>query len=71
MTGFFVMEQEKKIQENFEELKKQSELTDKFVKLVDQLKIDDKDIPKTEKGLNTKVKELMQRLEKKIDKSKE
>jgi hypothetical protein len=71
MTGFFVMEQEKKIQNNFEELKKQSELTEKFVKLVDQLKIDDKDIPKTEKGLNTKVKELMQKLEKKIDKSSE
>lgn len=71
MTGFFVMEQEKKIQNNFEELKKQSELTEKFVKLVDQLKIDDKDIPKTEKGLNTKVKELMQKLEKKIDKSKD
>ena len=62
------MEKEKKIQENFEELKKQSEITEKFVKFVDQLKIDDKDIPKTNKGRNTKVKQLMKKLEKKIEK---
>ena len=62
------MENEKKIQENFEELKKQSEITEKFVKFVDQLKIDDKDIPKTNKGRNTKVKQLMKKLEKKIEK---
>jgi hypothetical protein len=68
MTGFFVMEEEKKIQENFEELKKKSEITDKFIKLVNKLKLDERDIPKTEKGINSKAKELMEKLEKKLEK---
>ncbi len=66
MTGFFIMT--KKLQENYDELKKISEMTEKFIKMADQLNIDDKDVPKTEKGLNTKVKELMERLNKKIEK---
>jgi ribosome-binding protein aMBF1 (putative translation factor) len=68
MTGFFVMENQKKIQPNYEELKKQSELTDKFIKLANKLKIDDKDVPKTDKGRATKTKELIEKLNKKIEK---
>ena len=74
MTGFFVMENEenkenkKRIQPNYEELKKQSELTDKFIKLANKLKIDDRDVPKTEKGRATKTKELIERLSKKLEK---
>jgi hypothetical protein len=56
------------VQENYEELKKQSELTEKFIKLVDKLEIDERDIPKTEKGMTTKAKELMEKLGKKIEK---
>ena len=59
---------EKKIQENFEDLKKKSDLTEKFIRFADSIKIDDKDIPKTEKGMASKVKELMERLDKKIEK---
>ena len=66
MTGFFIMA--KKLQENYDELKKISEMTEKFIKMADQLNIDDKDVPKTEKGLNTKVKELLERLNKKLEK---
>ena len=57
-----------KLQKNYDDLKKKSELTEKFIKLADQLKIDDKDVPKTEKGMNTKVKELMEKLNKKLEK---
>ena len=32
------------IQKNYEELKRKSELTEKFIKLANKLKIDDKDI---------------------------
>jgi hypothetical protein len=56
------------IQKDYEELKKKSELTEKFIKLADQLNVDDKDIPKTEKGMSTKVKELMEKLSKKLEK---
>jgi len=59
---------EKKIQENFEELKKKSDLTEKFIRFADKIELDDKDVPKTEKGMASKVKELMERLEKKIEK---
>ena len=59
---------EKKIQENFEELKKKSDLTEKFIRFADKIDLDDKDVPKTEKGMASKVKELMERLEKKIEK---
>lgn len=55
-------------QENYEQLKKQSELTEKFIRLTDNLKFDDKDIPKTEKGLTTKAKELLEKVQKKIEK---
>jgi hypothetical protein len=69
MTGFFVMENEKKkIQPNYEELKKQSELTDLFIKYANGIKIDDKDVPKTEKGRATKAKELIEKVNKKIEK---
>jgi len=59
---------EDKIQKDYEELKRKSDLTEKFIRLVDKLDIDDKDVPKTEKGLNTKVKELMDRINNKIEK---
>jgi len=50
-----------------ENLKKQAILTDKFIKLVDELKIDMEEF-KTEKSLNSKVKELMKKFDKKIKK---
>ena len=53
---------------NEEKLKRQADLTEAFVKIVDKLKIDDEDVPKTEKGLNTKAKELLKRVEKKLKK---
>lgn len=56
------------IQKNYEELKKKSELTEKFIRLANKLQLDEKDIPKTEKGMESKVKELMERLEKKLEK---
>lgn len=56
------------IQDNYEQLKKQSELTEKFIKLADNLKFDEKDVPKTEKGLTTKAKEFLEKVQKKIDK---
>ena len=62
------METEKRIQPNYDQLKKQSELTDKFIKLANRLKIDDKDVPKTEKGRATKTKELIEKLHKKLEK---
>lgn len=69
MTGFFIMEnEEKKIQKNYEELKKKSDLTEKFIRFANQLEIDDKDIPRTEKGMETKAKELIEKLNKKIEK---
>ena len=52
----------KKVQKNYEELKKKSELTESFIRLADQIQIDDKDVPKTEKGMNTKAKELLELL---------
>jgi hypothetical protein len=55
-------------QKNYDELKKKSEVTEKFIRLADQISIDDKDVPKTEKGMNTKVKELMNKLNKKLEK---
>jgi len=57
-----------KKQENYEELKKKSEVTEKFIRLADQISIDDKDVPKTEKGMNTKAKELIERLNRKLEK---
>ncbi len=51
-----------------DDLKKQADLTDLFVKFANKIKIDDKDIPKTEKGLATKAKELIESLGKKIEK---
>ena len=69
MTGFFIMEnEEKKIQKNYEELKKKSELTEKFIRFADKIEIDEKDIPRTEKGMETKAKELIEKLTKKIEK---
>ena len=60
--------QENNIQKDYDELKRKSELTEKFIKLANKIKIEDKDIPKTEKGMETKVKELMERLENKLKK---
>jgi len=71
MTGFFYyMENEKRIQKDYDELKKKSDRTEKFIKLANQLEIDAKDAPKTEKGMASKVKELMEKLNKKIEKDK-
>lgn len=50
------------------ELKKKAEITDEFIRLVDKMKIDDKDVPKTEKGMNSKAKELLERVERKLEK---
>ena len=60
--------EKKKIQPNYEELKKQSELTDLFIKYANGIKIDDKDVPKTDKGRASKAKELIDRVNKKIEK---
>jgi hypothetical protein len=62
------MENDKKIQKNYDELKKKSDKTEKFLRLANELNIDDKDVPRTEKGLQTKAKELMERLNKKLEK---
>lgn len=62
---------ENKLQKDYDELKKKSELTEKFIRLADKIEIDDKDIPKTEKGLATKAKELIERLNRKLEKEKE
>ena len=64
------MENEKKIQKDYDELKKKSDKTEKFIKLANQIQIEDKDVPKTEKGMASKVKELMEKLNKKIEKDK-
>ena len=60
------MTEVKKIQDNYEQLKKQSELTDKFIRLANELKIDDKKIPKTDKGFSTIAKEIIDKVNKKI-----
>ena len=72
MTGFFIMkkienkeetvEEKLIVQKNYEELKKKADLTEKFVIFANRIEIDDKDIPKTEKGLETKAKELIEKL---------
>ena len=59
------MENEDKKQE---ELKKKAIITDLFIKFADKIKLDDKEVPKTEKGMATKAKELMEKLERKIEK---
>lgn len=61
-------QENKRIQKNYDELKKQSERTERLIKLADQLKIDERDVPKTEKGRATKAKELIERLNKKLEK---
>jgi len=60
----------KKLQHNYEELKKKSEITEKFIKLADQLDIDVNNVPTTKKGMETKVRKLMKKLEKKLEKEK-
>ena len=60
--------EEEKIQDNYEELKKKSEITEKFIRLADKIQIDDKDVPKTEKGMQSKAKELIEKLGRKIEK---
>lgn len=62
------MENEEIKQENYNKLKKQSELTEKFIRIANNLKVDDKDIPKTEKGLSTIARELIAKVNKKIEK---
>lgn len=61
-------QENKRIQKNYDELKKQSERTERLIKLANQLKIDERDVPKTEKGRATKAKELIERLNKKLEK---
>jgi hypothetical protein len=60
------MEEVNKIQDNYEQLKKQSELTDKFIRIVNELKIDDKKLPKTDKGFDKIAKSLLEKVNKKI-----
>lgn len=62
------MAKKEHIQKDYDELKKISEMTEKFIRLADQLNIEEKDVPKTEKGMETKAKELIKRLNKKLDK---
>jgi len=59
-----------KIQENYDELKRKSDRTEKFIMFADKIKIDDKEVPKTEKGMSSKAKEIAKKLYKKIDKEK-
>lgn len=61
-------EEEEKIQKDYQELKKKSVLTDKFIKLADSIEVNDKDVPKTEKGMSTKAKELIEKINKKLEK---
>lgn len=61
-------EEDKIIQKDYEKLKKQSEITEKFIKLANKLDIDDIKFPKTEKGMSTKAKEILEKLTKKIEK---
>ena len=65
MTGFFIMA---KIQKDFEELKKKSDLTEKFIRFANKINIEDKDIPKSERGMETKAKELIEKINKKLEK---
>jgi len=83
MTGFFVMKKVKenkidesaevvnRIQGNYDELKKKSDRTEKFIMFADKIKIDYSEVPKTEKGMNSKAKEIAKKLYKKIDKEKD
>jgi len=59
---------ENRIQKDYDDLKKKSELTEKFILFADKIKIDDKDVPKTEKGLESKAKEIIERINKKLEK---
>ena len=59
---------ENKLQKNYEELKKKSELTEKFIKLVDELKLDYKNVPLTKKGMEKAVKKLMKKIDNKLKK---
>ena len=59
------MEKKKHIQNNYEQLKKISDKTEDFMRIVNDLKEDNK-TPKTEKGLNKKAKTILDRVNKKI-----
>jgi hypothetical protein len=59
---------EEPIQKNYSELKKKSVLTDKFINLVDNIKFDEKDTPRTPKGMETKTKEILAKINKKLEK---
>jgi hypothetical protein len=55
------------MQNNYEELKKISEKTEKFIKLANKIEMDDKEVPKTEKGMSTKARELIEKLNKRLE----
>jgi hypothetical protein len=59
---------EEPIQKNYSELKKKSALSDKFINFVDNIKFDEKDTPKTQKGMETKTKEILAKINKKLEK---
>jgi len=59
---------EEPIQKNYSELKKKSVLSDKFINLVDNIKFDEKDTPRTTKGMETKTKEILAKINKKLEK---
>lgn len=56
------------IQNNYNELKEKSELTEKFIKLVDELKLDYNNVPPTKKGMEREIKKLMKKIDKKLKK---
>jgi len=55
-------------QENYEELKKKSEETEKFIRLVDEFETNYKNTPTTKKGMEREVEKLMKKIEKKLKK---
>ena len=59
---------EEPIQKNYNELKKKSVLSDKFINFVDNIKFDEKDTPRTTKGMETKTKEILAKINKKLEK---
>lgn len=57
-----------KKQENYEELKKKSEETETFIRIVDEFELNYKKVPPTKKGLEREVAKLKKKLNKKLKK---
>lgn len=58
------------IQKNYEELKEKSEITKRRIRFIDQLELDYKNAPPTEKGMERELNKLIKKLEKKEKKEK-